>query len=482
MNNSNKYIFLIFVSLIVFISTIIFLIGVDITFEISRHPIASLFIKGICMIMLLIALILRNRDVLLYFFILSFPFMRIMFVGITLLTAFAVILGFLYRKEIIEFLRNKRNPYGAYFIVILFCLFLTTLISKYPLSALPDVVFFISLAGIYYVVSAFMNTKDRLKILIQLFLVVFGFCIVVSFIQLFFGVNSVKLFFGEYNNNVGINDLIKRVPSVFWEAQGAGQYFAVMVTLLLGIKNNFFKESKWLMYGLVFAGVLALLLTKSRIAIFVFIFSVFLTFFLFPSIKRILFLSTICVGLLILTLFPFDGSIMGRINNRFSQQDIHKTADYRYLLWKESIPIALHNPWGVGLGADNLYRAAVKDNVFSTLHFNDFLQRKRGIQFENSYLQILYSLGFLGLLAFLMILFRYFSLGTSLYGKNFPADMKKLIFHQLIAMTVWLSCIFTSPQFLEPQPMIIFMTLLALMNSTRTIYLNESETMGKQIL
>ena len=465
----NKHITVLFVFFIAFLSSVMLMKGIDITFEISQHSIASLLIKAVFFVLLIIAFILRRRETLIFLFIVSFPFMRIMFVGITLLTAYAMILLFIYRKEVFEFYISKKNIFRPYFLMLLFVLFVSTLLSRYPSSALPNIIFFLSLCGVYLVLTAFMDSEYKQNAVTRTLILIFFFCILVSFFQYFFGINSVRFFFGEYNKNVSVYGFVKRIPSVFWEAQGAGQYFAIMVILLLGLKERNFKNFKWLLWVLSLLGIAALFMTKSRMAIFAFIFSYFIILIFTRSFRKP-FVLILLVSILFLFSGLFFRSLPLTMRERFNQDEITRSLDYRTKLWKESLPIALHNPLGVGLGDDNVYEAAMKQNVFFLAYFNDFRLRQRGIQFENSYLQILYSLGIIGFLSFLLLVTRYFSLGVALLKKCKLKCEKKYVMHLLGSMIVWLLCSFTSPQILESQSMIIFIALLALMNSSWCIY------------
>ena len=309
-----------------------------------------------------------------------------------------------------------------------------------------------------------MKSDREVRLVIQLFLAVLAFCVVVSLLQGAFGITLIRFSFWDYNQNVGLEGSIKRIPSVFWEAQSAGQYFAVAATLCLGAWRSYFKGIRWLPL-LATAGAMGLLLTISRAAIAAFVVSIVVLQTLTLSLKKVVALVTAATLLVIFGAVLYENALPRSMKQRLAWTETSTTWEERYRLWTESLPIIVNNPLGVGLGGENLYAAGLRHGAHFISDFDKFKTSERSTHFENSFLQILYSLGIPGLLGFLAVLVKYFALGLGLFrGKDGSVEATFAVF-LVGAMIAWLLCLFTSPLILEPQSMFVFVLLLALMNS-----------------
>lgn len=461
----------IFISLV---SSIALLKTVDMAFSTSAHPVISLIMRAVFGTILSIPFILRKKEILIYYFILSFPFMRIAFSGINLLTIFSFILVVVYLKKIVTLVKNKENIFRIPFIIIVFCFLYTTLISKYPYEASERVLFYISLGGIYFVLTVFVKSEKEFKIIFRLMLFTFFFCVLISFWQYFFGINSVNFSFSKYNSNVRLFSLDRRIPSIFTEAQGAGQFFCVMTLLALGLRKTFMGNKRWLKI-LVTCGGCALCLTISRLAIISFICGLIFVMCFSLNFRKVV---AVLVLLLFLSIFGdllYNVVTPVPIKERFLTFDSSRSFDFRFNLWQESLPIITNNPLGCGLGGNNLYSAGIKQKVFIMKDFKENRELRKYSHFENSYLGVLYSLGLFGFIGLIMLFINYFSVGFKILKKRHFSQEGRFSLYLMAAMAAWLLCAFTSPQISEIQPMIIFTSLLALMNSFKNIYLQSNE-------
>ena len=469
--DNKQYRSIIFAIVLSIISAVALFKIVDLAFSKSVHPVTTLLMRLILGITFVIPFILRKKEIFIYYFILSFPFMRLAFNGIDLLAIYSFLLVAIYRKEIVNLVKGKENIYRIPFFIITLCFIYTSLLAKYPRAAFEKVLFYLLLGGIYYVLTAFIKSEREIKAVFRFLLMPFAFCILVSFLQFRFGINSIKFFFDEYNANTGVygSFFTRRIPSVFVEAQAAGQYFATMIMLALGLLSTYFWKSK-LIKGLLAIGALAFLLTISRAAILSFIGVMFVVHLFILSFRKVVILMLIVISMMAVIGMFYEHIMPSQIRERFDPHNQREDYNFRYALWKHSLPIIKHYPFGVGLGGGNLFYAGDKVKVKFTESMEAVPQLRGATHFENSYLDTLYSLGIIGFGGFILLLVKYFKTGVKLIKENPHPDAKRFSFYLMGAMAVWLIPAATSPQIEQVQPMIIFVTLLALMNSFNTIY------------
>lgn len=460
---------LILVALLVSFSvSFLYLKIVNMAFQISQQPVKSLLIRTALLAMFAIPIILKKKEMFVYYFLFSFPFMQFMnrTRTISLLTVYAVILLVAYWNEILSLIRRKLIIYKYSFLILLLCFIYTTLFAKYPLQALEKTVFYLSLGGIFFALTAYLKSEKELNTFLKIILGVYIFCCLISFWQLTFGINSIKFSFGEYNPNTNIYGFIKRIPSIFNEAQGAGQYFAVMSILSLGIFASIFKKLKLGVLTL-FLGSIALILTASRLAVLSFLLGLILVI-IFPFSLKKLFIIFACIFLIAGSIIS-NNSIMQNImpeslRERFNRYGLTKTSQYRYKLWTRSLPIIVNNPFGVGLGGYNRFEAGYKENAY----FPGIVKKTRKYtHFESSYLSLLYSLGIIGFSSFIYLIIKYFLTGYDLLKKR----KNVLSLYLMSSMLIWLITASTSPQIEQVQSMIIFIQLLVLMNTLKNFSL-----------
>lgn len=465
---------LLLVAAISFLASISFVTAVEIAYRISAHPLTSLMMRLVLFGLLLIPLILRNKEIVIFYFLLSMPFMRIAFSGISLLTIYAVLLMILYRKEVSNFIRQKQNIFAKPFMLIFFIMTYTTLLAHHRMDAVRWVVFFLSLAAVYYVLASYMNSDEKIKKVLFALMPVIVFAVMISLGQLLFGINSIKFFFGEYNPNTNIYGIASRIPSFFSDAQEAGLFYATASFLILGL-ISMIKKGRIFLYMILIGVLFCLLLTITRIAVLG-----LLAGWAVVSLRNFSFCRSVILGLL-LTFGLFTGGLIyqktlpGPIKERLSKHSREKGFDFRYKLWRESLPIAATNLLGVGLGGQNLYAAGLKNNVYFPPVLRENLAARQYTHFENSYLDLLYSLGFAGVGAFLFLLTQYFIAARGVTSRSHRGNL--FSFYLTGGMVAWLFCASTSPQFSNAQAMIIFVLLLAFVSARQ----NPPEKTKRQI-
>ncbi len=449
---------------------VLLFITINKAFAVSQHPVISLVMRAIFIGLLSLCFFIRKKEIVIFLLLISFPIIRIGFNGIGLITIFSIILIVLYFKEVWSLVRSKLNVFSVSFCIILFSLFFSTIISKYPRDAMTELTLYLSLGGVYFVLTSYMESEEKIKVIIRLLLFIMVLCLCVSFYQRIFGISSIKFFFGDYNPNIGIHIHDKRIPSIFKDAQEAGQYFAVMTLFCIGLKMTYLRATRWVNV-LIFGGMIALVLTKTRLAVFTFIiFFIILILFILSYRKKFIpiVLFFVLFSFFLILLKTDTASLV--FKGRFNKYDVQKSFNYRYKLWYGSLPIIIKNPLGVGLGGRNLYAAGFKENVFFMNHFVSDINSREHVHFENSYLQILYSLGIPGFIGFLMLIVKYFTSGFVMLKKCKKNYCASFSLYLLICMSIWLICIIANPLVRQTQAMFIFIILLALMNSLKQVY------------
>ena len=471
--DNKQYRSIMFAIVLSIISAVVLLKIVDSTFSTSDHPVISLLVFVICGTTFIIPFIVRKKEIFIYYFILSFPCIGFTLKGLTLLQIYSFVLVVIYRKEIVNLVKDKGHIYRIPFFIIIFCFIYTSLLSHHPRAAFERVLFFSSLVGIYFAITTFIKSEREIKTVFRFLLMLFAFCVLVSFLQFRFGVDSIKFSFLQYGENTGASHVLglKRMPSVFPEAQAAGQYFATMIILSLGCLSTYFRKSR-LIKGILVFGALAFLFTITRIAILSFLGVMLIVHLFILPFKRIMIIMLIIFCVTVAGKIIIENIIPSGVSERFDPDEQKKSFDYRFMLWEASFPIFVHHPFGVGLGGENLFDAGCEVNAVFMPEYTETPSKRNNTHFESSYLEILYSLGIIGFFGFMLLLTEYFKTGIKLIKENPHSDVKRFSLYLMGAMAVWLIPAAISPQWNVMQPMIIFVTLLALMNSLNNIYRN----------
>lgn len=451
--------------IIAYISARLLLTAIDAAFLVSEHPELSLLIRMIFLLLLVLLVVVGKKELTVYALILGFPFYRFSFNGISVALIFTFMVAILFRKEISNHLFKNKQEYKLPFMLLAISIILSIVISKHHLTAFTEAVYIVNLILLYFIIASYLASWDRVRTLLGLLLTVNVIGIVVTTLQFIFGVNSIKFFIGEYAPNVGIYDSVERIPGFFWEAQGAGIYYAIMFILSIGMLPAA-KKHRILLIALVIMNIGALLLTGTRIAFIALVCGIILLMVWGISIKKLVLYICLLSILAVCGGFIYNYMIPTQMKNRITGYELEGSYNERYMIWITSIPIAKHNPLGVGLSKSDLFDAAYKENSYlqSKYYIEPMLRERMG--FESSFLDILYSLGYLGLLGFLALLLRYFTLAFRSANSRPSSEESKYSKYLICSMAVWLVGAATSEKIYEIQPMTMFVIMLAVVHST----------------
>jgi O-antigen ligase len=446
------------------ISAALLLFMVNMAFTVSEHPVLSLGMRIIFFACLMVLVSVRRRENFVYVFLLSIPFFRIAFSGIYLLTIVSAVLVLAYLKDIIHYLKSGKDIYAIPFVLIGISMVYSTVIARYPYSALERASILVSLFGAYLALTVFLKSAPGIRTFLAIMVILNIFGILVSSWQFIFGIDSIKVFFGEYNPNVGLSDYVKRIPSFFEEAQGAGLFFAYMALFCAGLGGTYFKKNL-LVKAVIALSLVPLVMSGTRVAIIAliagFLFAQLFTF----SQKRVIALSMLIVFLFAFGDFFYKNVMPLQVKERFERRSIEENRTYRFNLWKGSLPVIVHNPLGVGMGGENVYAAGVQQRVYFAEAFNRVPEARKYTHFENTYLEILYSLGIVGFTGFLILIFNFFKAAIRIYSSGRDHLESAFSVYLMAAMVAWLLCVATSPRLYDQQIMLLFFVLVAVTNS-----------------
>ncbi len=447
---------------------------VDFAFRVSEQPIKSLIVKSTFLVFFILPLILRKKEIYVYYFLLSFPFFPFIGKRISLVNMYAIILTVVYFKDILNLDKEKKYYYKYPFIILFLTFIYTTFLAKYPGQAIEKTMFYLSYGGIFFALSAYLKSEENLKTFSKFILIIYFFCCFISLWQLMFGIESIRFSFGEYLPNTNIYGSVKRIPSVFMEPQGAGQYFSTMSILSMGIVTTLFRRPKFGVFTLI-VGCIFLMLTVSRLAMLSSILGVVILMLFLLPMKKLISVSLFSFVIIVFLISSYQLIFPQGIRERFATHNQAQSFEIRNNYWSKSFPIFLNNPFGVGLGGYNRFDAAKKVHF----PFNEMAKKAQEYtHFESSYLSLLYSLGCIGFGAFIWLILKYYKLGAHLIRiKKYPFSV-----YLISAMTVWVITSAISPQMEEFQPMVTFTILLAYMNAMYVFYEKNSKNQSMLLL
>lgn len=438
-----------------------FLFATNIAYRISAHPGISLLMRIIFFMVIVILFILRERDYVFYLFLLSFPFYRIAFSGITLPLIFCLMLCAIYSREIVFYIKKYKDPNRLAFILFFISIVYTTIIAFDKVAATNRVIYFITLFLSYLLLVSLITSPQALK---RVYYIIVGIGLLgalISFYQLVFGVESIRFFFGEYNPNVSLGVSVSRIPSFFPEAQFSGIFFAMIFFLALGL-SYLNPKHKWINFFVMFISFAAMTLSGTRISLFAFGFCcLMLVMHRLRPIKIFGVLSLMIVCILVALFLKNSVNLSDNITYKLRMDSFDKSINYRQKIWQRSFPIIIHNPLGVGLGGENLYNAGMKERAYFLDNFVRYPGTRGATHFESSYLTILYSLGTIGFLAFIMFFLNSFRNFLIFYKTYRDVPMGKFVYCLIMALIILSIGISTSPQINHFQPAFLLVTLFA---------------------
>jgi hypothetical protein len=436
----------------------------------SSHVSLVTFLAIAGLVLFGIGLILKKREYFFFLYLAYFPFYAIYQAHVNVTIAFAVLFLLIYRAKLLEFFKNKQNNFRSSFYLLLFSLFISFANSQHHFEAFFESIQYLSYFIVLLTFFVEIDSFKKLKYVYNIFAFMIILGGIVSMIQIFFGIDSNRIF--TYNQ--GLNTVSRsgflRYSSIFIDAQTAALFFSVTSILLSGYFSVFHNKIKWVVFSLAWGGFF-LLLTGTRIAYAGFLISIFL--FIFNKTQKII--SLILLGLVsaIFAIWSIGISInfMSNIDtDRFTAYDVSKSVETRVEFWANGLITFINNPLGTGLGASNLYAAAVKSNL--TGHGIGFLQRNIA-QFESAFFDISCSLGYIGLAGIIWLLGYFFYLGRLLYKKRDEIPLLEFSRYLMSAMCCFIICCLTAPLNREDPVKFIFILLLGSMFYLYETFINK---------
>ncbi|MBN2144940.1 MAG: O-antigen ligase family protein [Candidatus Aureabacteria bacterium] len=449
---------------------VLFLQGSQLLTQYSSHVYLVSFMAIAGLILFGIGLILKSREYFFFLYMGYFPFYSIYQARLNATIAFAVLFIFIYRSKLLDFFKNKKSHFHRPFYLLVLSLFISLLNSQYRLEAFAQAIQYLSyiivLLSFFTEIDSFKKLKTAYHILMAM--VILGG--MMSVIQIFFGIETNRIF----TYNLGFNTISKsgflRYPSIFIDAQTAALFFSVTGILLGGYFSVVQKNFKWNFFFMAW-GTFFLLLTGTRIAYAGFLLSLFI--FTFNKTQKVVSLIVLALVFALFAIwsigisFPFMSSID---TDRFTIYNLLKSVETRLEFWGNGLITFLNNPLGSGLGASNLYAAAVKSNL--TGHGIGYLQENIA-QFESAFFDISCSLGYIGLVGILWLLGYFFYLGRLLYKKRDEIPLLEFSRYLMGAMSCFIICCLTAPVNRQDSVKFLFIFLLGSMFYLYITYLSK---------
>ncbi|MDD5431486.1 MAG: O-antigen ligase family protein [Candidatus Omnitrophica bacterium] len=239
-----------------------------------------------------------------------------------------------------------------------------------------------------FIVAETLNTEERLKIFIYIFISS----------SLLLGIDGIYQFFThkDFIRNRPYFG-IPRIHATFSSANDYGCYLAALLPFSVAVFFEALRrkiKSKYFFIVVFILLFICLMLTVSRGAWFAFLGSILLMSIWVKAIWIIMAVIGIVLLVLNQSFFPY---LRERLSNFFVFSD--QSSGDRRMMWEAAFKMFLSKPWlGVGIGTFmfNFKNFVSKDYPFTTPYAH------------NCYLQIASEIGIIGLLAFLLILGAFF--------------------------------------------------------------------------
>ncbi|MEI6437338.1 MAG: O-antigen ligase family protein [Candidatus Omnitrophota bacterium] len=441
-------------------SALVVAMGLLKVFDRFSHPFVLLSIVFMFFIFMLAALALRKKHLLLYPVLFAFPVMELRFPDVSVFAFILIPVALIFSNELGKFISKKWDwRYAIPLMIFLGIFIFTTLTAPYKFEAIRHASFFIPAILLYLVLCSMMKTVKDFEMLWCSMILMCSFAVAISVIQLIFGINAVKFFFFEYNVNVDMYGAARRIPSMFSDAQVAGQYFAVMALALSAYATLGFK---WARYAKLLAfGVIACqLLTISRSATFGLVLGWAFVKFL-SGAQRLIFMILLFGVIILLLKEPIYEHLPDSIKLRFNPVQQTEDARFRMRIWEDSYPIIEHYPlFGVGFGGLNVFKAGDDIGVKFFRVFADNPKNRKYTHFENSYLDFLCSVGVVGFGA-LVWLMGIFFIQAIRSLPSLPLRNTLAVKCLLGALFAWILPCGTSPLLAQSQPTMVLAVVMA---------------------
>lgn len=219
--------------------------------------------------------------------------------------------------------------------------------SEYPNESLRGILKILRQVMSFIMIPDVFTTRQDIRRLERIALVMFGILVLDGFIQYYFGKDVLRGVPLQISNSGG------RVSAAFKTYGLFACYLLCVIPWMAALGVKFWKENKrplsLLIIALALAGIVLLFLTRSRGAMLAFAAGTGLLFFLY-SRKRILFLLMFLAGTT--TLFFLPQSFLIHKNIEGKEQSLYE----RYYLWDRALAVVREKPWG-GTGINTYAKA-----------------------------------------------------------------------------------------------------------------------------
>lgn len=283
---------------------------------------------------------------------------------------------------------------------------------------------FILYAGIYFVFTdidkKFVTRIYRYMFLSGSLLIIFGI------FQYFFYPNLRNLYY------LGWDDHMYRLFGTFLDPNFTGAFFVLFLTFIFIMKDKIFPEKySWIVYVIMILNIIAIVLTFSRGALLMLLVCLITYSVITKSWKIAAGVIAVFVVIFIILSPKFYLENMNLF--RFASTEARLESSRNALAYfKES-------PMGVGF---NTYRFARK--VYEPTDWTGVGPSHAGSGVDNSFILVLVTTGFLGLVAYIYLIFRIFKLGFKNINNNKIALVLVVSLAGLVANSMFINSLFYS--------------------------------------
>lgn len=283
---------------------------------------------------------------------------------------------------------------------------------------------FILYSGIYFVLVDL--DKANLK-RIPIYMFFSGLLVIVlGFLQYFFYPNLVNLYYLGWDNHM------YRLFSTFLDPNFTGAFFVLFLVFIFILKDKIFsKKYIWVSYVVMVLNLIAIVLTFSRGALLMLLVSV-VTYSFFSKNWKIT--GGIIIGFVLVFFILSPKFYVENMNLlRFASTEARLESAARALsIWKD-------NPMGVGF---NTYRYA--RTAYEPADWTNVGPSHAGSGVDNSFILVLVTAGFVGLGAYVYLLYRTLKLGYMNIKKNKFALVLVVSLTGLIINSLFINSLFYS--------------------------------------
>ena len=359
---------------------------------------------------------------------------------------------YLIRYFLIDNIIDKKYLHLLMFIILMGIAITGSIISEHPGVSLVDTlkILPVFIYARFLVLECIQDEKFHYKI-IKTLKTILGIAAVFLLIQLVVGIK-----FTFYSSlNINTFDPLRgaiRYPGYFNDSQVQGQFFAAGMLLFLYNPSGVTKRERWMNYFFFCIAFIAVYVSGSRSAFLGMAIGLFIALILIGR-KYIIYLVILgAIAFPVITDYPNKSGVMSR--SKDSSEDLK----FRQSIWSEAYKIALKHPM-LGIGSGNYLEYTMKHNPgqYFELENNEIMYFD---QPENGYLKILVEFGFIGFIAFLIIIISPIFSSLALFFQN---EVSPQIIIIIASLFTWIVAFNTVYSLLDTRMLIMIATLIVLL-------------------